>query len=242
MGSTTVTTRSSDVGGDSNKQNERQNQLQNQINKLKAKGHTTGADALAKKKANEAKVFAGTKTLDQLGAAINQAQSADPSRMQASQDQAIIRSNIAKLPGMAAVDSKGNIMRTSSGAAILTSKGQKMLAEKGYKYGETGTIKATPAQEISQMNVMAAIAPGFTKPFAKKLFKPSTVLASEYQGSDLEKQKQIEKDLKMGDRNMFGSPKGYDSVLQKNMILSGKDRKSFLLGETEKLLKNKLGD
>ena len=71
MGASTVTTKSRDVGGNDNRQNDRQNQLQTQINKLKAKGHTTGADALAKKKANEAKVFAGAKKLDQLGSNIN---------------------------------------------------------------------------------------------------------------------------------------------------------------------------
>ena len=59
MGASTVTTKSRDVGSNDNKQNERQSQLQTQINTLKAKGHTTGADALTKKKANEAKVYDG---------------------------------------------------------------------------------------------------------------------------------------------------------------------------------------
>lgn len=242
MGSTTVTTKSRDVGSDSNKQNERQNQLQAQINKLKAKGHTVGADALAKKKAKEATIFKGAKTLDKLGAVINQAQADNPSRMQASQDQAIIRSNIAKLPGMSLTDSSGNIMRSSSGAAILSSAGQKMLNEKGYKYGKKGTIKASAAQEISQMKVYSAIAPAFVKPFAEKLFTPSSILASDYQKGTKEQRAQIEKNLNLGDKKLFGSPKGYESVLQKNLLLSGKDRKSFLLGETEKLLKTNLGD
>jgi len=240
MGSTTVTTRASDVGGDSNKQNERQDQLQKQINKIKAKGGN--ADALIRKKEEEAEVFAGSKTLDKLGATINTLQENDPSRMQATQDQAIIRSNIAKLPGMAVTDSSGNIIRSSSGAAILTSKGQKMLKEKGYKYGKTGTIKASAAQEISQMKLQSSIAPVFAKPIINKLYKPSTIMGDKYKSGTKEEKAQIEKDLKLSDRNLFGTPKGYDSVLQKNMILSGKDRKSFLLGETEKLLKMKLGD
>ena len=242
MGSSTVTTRERNVGGNQDRQNERQEQLQAQINKLKAKGHTVGAENLAKKKAKEAAIFSGAKKIDQLGSAINQAQGSDQSRMQASQDTAIIRSNIAKLPGMSLTDSSGKIMRSSSGAAILTSAGQKMLNEKGYKYGKTGTIKATAAQEISQMKVYSAIAPGIAKPFAQKLFTPSSILASDYQKGTKEEKAEIEKNLNLGDKKLFGSPKGFESVLQKNLLLSGKSRKAFLLGETEKLLKGNLGD
>lgn len=242
MGASTVTTKSRDVGGNQNKQNERQNQLQTQINKLKAKGHTTGADALSKKKANEAKVFAGAKKLDQLGSAINTLQGNDPSRMKGSQDQAIIRSNIASLPGMAVTDSSGKIMRSSNGAAILTSKGQKMLDQKGLRYGDKGAIKPSAAQEVSQMKLQSSMAPVFLKPIVNKLYQPSTIMGGKYKGGSKEERAQIEKDLKLEDKKLFGSPKGYDSVLQKNMLLSGKDRKAFLLGETEKLLKNNLGD
>jgi len=242
MGASTVTTKQRDVGGNQNKQKERQGQLQAQINKLKAKGHTTGADALAKKKANEANVFAGTKKLDQLGSSINTLQGNDPSRMQGSQDQAIIRSNIASLPGMAMTDSSGNIMLSSNGAAILTSAGQKMLDQKGLKYGDKGAIKASAAQEVSQMKLQSSIAPVFFKPIVNKLYQPSSIIGSKYKSGTKEERAQIEKDLKLEDKKLFGAPKGYDSVLQKNMILSGKDRKAFLLGETEKLLKNNLGD
>tara|TARA_R100000049_G_C1949966_1_gene97077 strand:- start:1055 stop:1783 length:729 start_codon:yes stop_codon:yes gene_type:complete len=242
MGSSTVTTRERDVGGNQNRQNERQSQLKQQITKLKQKGHMVGAKALEEKRAKEVKVFEGGKKIDNISAAINAAQSSDPSRMQASQDVAIVRSNIAKLPGMAATDSSGKILRSSSGAAILTSKGQRMLEQKGYKYGDTGTIKATAAQEISQMKFMSAVMPGFAKPVAGKLFTPSTVIGSDYRSGSKEQKKQIEKDLKLGDKKIIGTPKGYESVLQKNLLLSGKDRKAFLLGETEKLLKTNLGD
>ena len=242
MGASTVTTKSRDVGSNQNKQNERQSQLQTQINKLKAKGHTAGAAALTNKKANEAKVFAGAKKLDQLGSAINTLQGNDPSRMEGSQDQAIIRSNIASLPGMAVTDNKGNIMRSSNGAAILTSKGQKMLDQKGLRYGEKGAIKPSAAQEVSQMKLQSSMAPIFAKPIVNKLYQPSTIMGGKYKSGTKEERKQIEKDLKLGDKKLFGAPKGYDSVLQKNMLLSGKDRKAFLLGETEKLLKTNLGD
>jgi hypothetical protein len=242
MGASTVTTKQRDVGENQNKQNERQGQLQAQINKLKAKGHTTGVNALTLKKENEAKVFTGVQKLNQIGGAINKLQEDNPSRMQGSQDQAIIRSNIAQLPGMARVDSNGNIMRSSNGAAILTSAGQKMLDQKGLRYGDKGTIKASAAQEISQMKLQSKIAPVFAKPIVNKLYKPSTIMGGKYKTGTKEERAQIEKDLKLGDKKLFGSPKGYDSVLQKNMILSGKDRKAFLLGETEKLLKNNLGD
>ena len=67
-------------------------------------------------------------------------------------------------------------------------------------------------------------------------------MGGKYKSGTKEERKQIEKDLKLGDKKLFGSPKGYDSVLSKNMLLSGKDRKAFLLGETEKLLKTNLGD
>ena len=242
MGASTVTTKSRDVGGNDNRQNDRQNQLQTQINKLKAKGHTTGADALTKKKQNEAKVYDGEKTLDKLGLGINQLQTSNPSRMQGSQDQAIIRSNIASLPGMSVTDSSGKVMRSSNGAAILTSKGQKMLDQKGLRYGNKGAIKASAAQEVSQMKLQSSMAPIFAKPIVNKLYQPSTIMGGKYKGGTKAERAQIEKDLKLGDKKLFGAPKGYDSVLSKNMLLSGKDRKAFLLGETEKLLKNNLGD
>ena len=242
MGATTVTTSQSDVGGNKDKQKERQNQLKKQINILEEKGHTTGADALKEKAANEAAVFAGSQTLDQLGSAINTLQENNPERMQGSQDQAIIHSNIASLPGMAIKDSSGNIIKDSSGVAILTGKGKKMLQEKGLQYGNTGAIKPSAAQEVSQMKLQSSIAPVFLKPVVNKLYQPSSIIGSKYKSGTKEERKQIEKDLKLENKKLFGSPKGYDSVLQKNLLLSGKDRKAFLLGETEKLLKNNLGD
>ena len=234
-------------GHDDSAHKKRQAKLDKKARELEAKAkrdkrYADAAERLRKKQENEAAKFTGSKGVDKISAAINAAQSADPSRMQASQDVAIIRSNIAKIPGMTVKDSRGNILRSSSGAAILTSAGKRMLDEKGYKYGDTGTIKATAAQEISQMKFKSAIAPGILKPFAEKLFNPSTVLASSYQSGNMKERKKIEKDLKLGDKKITGTPKGHESVLQKNLLLSGKDRKAFLLGETEKLLKGNLGD